>query len=188
MQPWPRNLLKARWYAQRALRRLGVTGVIALGLVVFCVMVYASWIRPSGEELARVRRQLAGVEAQARSGPAARVLMPEEQLRRFEAKLPPKSGIPDAIGSVARIAQAAGVSVEQVDYRPYSEAGQAVMRYEMNFQVTDAYPKIKEFVGKLLAEMPYLAVESLALQRQKVGDPKVEAQIRLSLFFRNVDK
>jgi Tfp pilus assembly protein PilO len=109
-------------------------------------------------------------------------------LLTFDDRLPLKSAIPATIGNIARLAQASGLSIEEADYRPVQESGRPIMRYEMSIQVVDGYAKLKGFMAKLLSEVPNLAIANLTLQRQKVADAKVEAQLRFVMYFRDSDK
>ena len=44
--------------------------------------------------------------------------------------------------------------------------------------------QIRQFVGATLKSMPVASLEGLRFERKKVGDTRLEAQIRLTVYFR----
>ena len=43
---------------------------------------------------------------------------------------------------------------------------------------------VREFLSATLQQMPYAAIDGLRFERKKVGDAQLEAQVRITLFFR----
>ena len=56
------------------------------------------------------------------------------------------------------------------------------MRFQMSLPIKGEYPQIRKYLDSLLAEIPVVSLEHMQLERQKVGDPALEAKIRLALY------
>jgi hypothetical protein len=52
----------------------------------------------------------------------------------------------------------------------------------MSLPLSGEYPKIRRFLSDLRAEIPIVSLEEVEFERQKVGDQKVEAKVRLVIF------
>ena len=56
--------------------------------------------------------------------------------------------------------------------------------YRITLPLRGTYPQIRQFVGSTLKSMPVASLEGLRFERKKVGDTRLEAQIRLTVYFR----
>jgi hypothetical protein len=52
----------------------------------------------------------------------------------------------------------------------------------MSLPLTGEYPKVRNFLSSLRAEIPIVSLEQVEFERQKVGDPKVDAKVQLVIF------
>jgi hypothetical protein len=52
----------------------------------------------------------------------------------------------------------------------------------MTLPVKGTYPQIRKYLAALIADMPALSLQQVQFKRQKVGDPFVDADIRLVLY------
>jgi len=174
----------AIWHMRRLGRLLGVTGIATCLLLTGCALAVFVGLWPLRDDLALVQARLAEAARTPRKPVLQAVPNGNDALREFQAKLPLLTTAPDTLADVQRVAKESGLAIDQAEFRLVRQPGQSIARYEMAFQVNEAYPKVKGFVARLLATVPHVAVEHLAFRRQKVNDAKAETQVRLVAFFR----
>lgn len=163
----------------RALRALGPAGVIAVGILLFCLPLYFSGLAPAQRELEALR---AGA---ARSAPSADAA-PGDGLARFQANFPPAGELADELERVYRLARSAGLDLLQGEYRA-ERVSAGLVPYRIGLPVRGTYPQIRQFVGALLAEVPFASLDALRFERKKTGDAQLDAQVRITVFFRAGD-
>ena len=56
--------------------------------------------------------------------------------------------------------------------------------YRITLPLKGDYGQIRGFIAKTLNELPYVALESVRFERQKVNDPAIDAQLKLVLYLR----
>ena len=158
---------------------LGPAGVAGLGVLVFSAAFYFFTLAPLERELdAQAERQRARTMAPAPSASDG-----AEDLRRFYALFPPTEQLTGELDRLYALARRANVELQQGEYRMEAKsAGPAA--YRISLPVRGAYPRIREFVDATLAEMPIASLDGLRVERRKAGDPVLEAQLRLTLYFR----
>jgi L-lactate dehydrogenase complex protein LldG len=60
-----------------------------------------------------------------------------------------------------------------------AETGTVVTASGPDHPVTGSYPQIRKFIASLLVDLPAISLDGVSFQRQKIGDPQVESQIKL---------
>jgi hypothetical protein len=167
--------------AQRTLRRLGAAGVVGIGVTFACLPFYFSSVRPAERELQA--RRIAAEQAHARSN-IQNVSAPRTaDLGRFYQAFPAMDRLPDELERLYGLARAARLDPSQGEYR-LEQRGAGLASYRITLPLRGAYPDIREFLSATLQQMPYAAVDGLRFERKKVGDAQLEAQVRVTLFFR----
>ncbi|MGB8694692.1 MAG: hypothetical protein WCD08_14395, partial [Steroidobacteraceae bacterium] len=58
-------------------------------------------------------------------------------------------------------------------------------RYRMTFPVHTTYPKLRDFMDRTLVALPAVAVDGVRIERKKVGDEEVDAELKFSAFVRS---
>jgi hypothetical protein len=110
---------------------------------------------------------------------------PEQGVMRMVEQFPTRAQMPVVLGQVLQQAQAAGIELAkgQYSYRPAtpSELG----RYELDFPVTGQYPAIRDFINRILTNVPAAGLHKLIIQRKVVGDPQVNADVHFIIFVRD---
>jgi hypothetical protein len=163
------------------LRALGAAGVVGIGVLFACVPFYLSSIRPAERELQA--RRLALEQSRARS-PLQTVAAPRgDDLRRFYQAFPAMDRLPDELERLYGLARAARLDLSQGEYR-LEQRGAGLASYRITLPMRGSYPDVREFLANTLTQMPYAAVDGLRFERKKVGDAQLEAQVRITLFFR----
>jgi hypothetical protein len=163
---------------QSWLRALGAAGVLGIGILLFCAAYAVSAVLPAERALAAERL------AAARGGSSQRVPAdPREALRRFYGLFPELAALPEEVARLFDLARTAGLELEQGEYRLESRA-EGLQAYRVTLPVRGSYAQIRAFVGALLAQLPSASLDALRFERRKAGEARLEAQLRLTLYFR----
>jgi len=164
------------------LHALGPAGVLGIGVLIFCVPFYLSAVRPVERELQAQRSAAERLRTRAPFQPVSGGGRAEE-LRRFYGLFPPVEKLPDELERLYGLARAAKLELLQGEYRLEKPlAGMA--SYHVTLPIRGTYAQIRQFVGAALKDMPIASLDALRFERKKVGDPQLEAQLRLTIYFR----
>lgn len=164
------------------LRALGPTGVVGLGVLIFCIPFYLSAVRPAEQELGAQRSIAERLRSRTPFQPVASDGRAEE-LRRFYNLFPPLERLPDQLEQIYGLARAAKLELLQGEYR-LEKPPVGLAFYRITLPLRGTYPQIRQFVGATLKSMPVASLEGLRFERKRVGDTRLEAQIRLTVYFR----
>lgn len=174
-----------RWASNYWLRRVGLPGVLALGLLVMCPAFYFSAIRPAQARLDLAQQRVAALQAQAslssKSFSGAR-LSTEEQLAEFYRKFPLEWQSPQWLEKLVTLAASSGLRLNDGEYKATPDKAGRLVRYQMSLKVQGSYPQIRQFLTDLPGALPIVALENVQFERQKVGDTDVDARIKLVLY------
>lgn len=173
---------------------IGVAGVTGIGLLLFCLSLFFGHLLPMQNELSRLeseRETLAATRAAtAAANPVATTVAnpaataaaqgPTAASARAERPLLPLSAAPEQLKQLNALATRHGIVIERATYQMKDQAGQT--RLEVSMPLNLSYPVLRAYLRDVLA-MPTAVLEELMLQRGKVSDAMVEAQLRLSFGF-----
>ncbi|MBS0394466.1 MAG: hypothetical protein JSR54_07540 [Proteobacteria bacterium] len=162
------------------LSRTGRTGLAGLGLLIAAGAFYASTHVPVAAEVGTLREELASARREAALGSARSAAEPGHVLRA----LPARTDMPAVLGVLIKQAEAAHLSLDAGKYEMAATKSGEVVRYKLSFPVTGQYPQIRAFLDATLVALPAAAISELSFERKSVGDPTVEANIRLTVFTR----
>ena len=101
------------------------------------------------------------------------------------ASLPPRADAPNVVAKILEEAKAAGVDLPRGQYEYVPARDGVAARYRMTFPVRASYPRIREFMDRTLVALPAVAVEGLRIERKKVGDDSVDAELKLAAYVRS---
>lgn len=166
----------------RALEALGAAGVIGVGVLIFCVPFYVSAVRPVERELQAQRQAVERLRGRAAFQPVSNGGRAEE-LQRFYGLFPPLERLPDQIERVYGFARAANLELLRGEYR-LEKLTSGMALYRITLPIRGSYPQIRRFVDSMLKNMPFASLDTLRFERKQVGDPQLEAQISLTVYFR----
>ena len=163
---------------RRVLDALGAAGVAGVGVLLFCGAFYFNWLAPAAAELERRSAAAAkGVPAQAmRDDPAA-------ELERFYSRFPSVERLPGELDTLYAHAKQSQVQLLQGEYR-MAPAGGPLAAYHVTLPVRGNYPQLRQFVGRVLQDMPTTSLDALRFERKKAADAQLEAQVRLTIYLR----
>jgi hypothetical protein len=109
----------------------------------------------------------------------------EEGIGKVMAALPTRDQIPAVIGMMLQQAQQSGVELETGHYAYSPPKAGGVGRYELEFPVKAAYPRVRDFINRTLTEVPSAGLDKLHIERKVVGDTVVSADVRFAVFVRS---
>jgi len=166
---------------RKSLRRLGLAGVLGAGVLLACLPFYFSSVRPAERELQA--RRVAAEQAHARASIQTVSAPRGADLGRFYQAFPAMDRLPDELERLYGIARASRLDLSQGEYR-LEQRGPGLASYRIALPLRGSYPDIRGFLSDTLQQMPYAAVDAVRFERKKVGDTQLDAQVRITLFFR----
>jgi hypothetical protein len=166
---------------QAWLRSLGAAGVVGTGVLFACLPFYLSSVRPAERELSA--RRLVAEHARSRSALQTVSAPRTDDLQRFYQAFPAMDRLPDELERLYGLARASHLDLYQGEYR-LEQRGAGLASYRITLPMRGGYPDVREFLSATLKQMPYAAIDGLRFERKKVGDAQLEAQVRVTLFFR----
>jgi hypothetical protein len=167
---------------QEWLQELGSAGVLGVGVLIFCVPFYFSAVRPAERELQAQRSVAERLRTRTPFQPVSSEGRAEE-LRRFYGLFPTLEKLPDELERVYALARAAKLELLQGEYR-LERPPFGIAFYRITLPIRGTYPQIRQFVGATLKTMPIASLDGLRFERKKAGDTQLEAQVRLTIYFR----
>ena len=180
------TLARIHSYTNRALaesayrlRRVGATGLAGIALVVAALVLFIANNLPQSTAVAALKAQILRLaplgHAPVAATPGGTVL----------AALPKRDDAPTVVGKVFAQAAAAGVELSRGQYEFVPSRDGVAARYRMTFPVHTTYPKLRDFMDRTLIALPAVAIEGLRVERKKVGDEEVDAELKLSAYVRS---
>ena len=174
---------RVHWWLRQTVDRHGWPAMLGAVLLFGCAIFYLAVVVP--------------IERQLGDSPAATSAMPtsgakggkpsERDLRKaltaFYGYFPDRQALQVHLAEIHLAAQRAGVSLRRADYRVVETDTGRLRQYRIVVPVTDTYPRIRQFVSALLSAVPMASLDGLSLQRRRVSDATVEAELQVTLFF-----
>lgn len=157
------------------LDRLGIPGVLAAGLLLFCLSFYAGAVAPAADALAALGKDVDRLQAQ-------RAAAPKKGAGTVAAKpLPSNGGAVELVTRIGDIGERNGFPMERASFRQIDEG--KVRRIEIALTLKGGYPALRRFLHEASEASPVATIDSLSLRRATRSDPAVETQLTLSYFF-----
>ena len=164
------------------LRRLGVFGVLGIGVALACAGFWMSALKPIQNEVAAQRLALERLRARTPYQPVSSGGRLDE-LRRFYNLFPPAAQLTDELERLHRLARRAGLELAQGEYRlERREAG--LWSYRITLPVRGGYPQLRGFLAAVLKDMPAASVDGLRFERKRAAETLLDAQVRVTLHVR----
>ena len=167
------------------LQRLGPLALAGIALLFAAFVMVFSMLMPMQQRASELQAALA--TAVRHPSLEARSAQTTTSANAFVARLPLRTDLPLVLATVLQQARAAGLSLDQGAYDMSSGKSKRVGRYVISLPVQGTYPQLRRFVDATLLAVPAASVESLRLAREKVGSATVTAEIKFTVFVREVD-
>jgi hypothetical protein len=187
-----RLLLRLRLVA-RANPLLVVAGLIFLGCAAALAWTIHESIQLDTERdalvAARAARQAAAATA-ASAAPAAQPATPPAEsvdpLEAFYTALGPRRYAEQQVRTLFTLAAKNGLSLSQGEYKTGYDRNARVTTYQVNLPVKGSYGAIWQFAMGALRAIPFASLDDISFRRDAIGDPAVEARLRLTLYLKDV--
>ena len=161
---------------RRFLESLGPAGVAGLGVLLFCVPFYFSALAPAQADVERrIANQKFAVKENSKE--------PDAELERFYNRFPRLERLHGELEALYGHARASQVQLLQGEYRLESHAG-GLTAYHVTLPVRGSYPQLRQFVGRVLRDMPTASLDALRFERKKAADAQLQAQVRITIYLR----
>lgn len=167
---------------EAGLRKLGVAGVLGIGVLLACAGLWFSGVEPLENEISAQRLAAERLHARTPYQPVSSDRRAEE-LRRFHGLFPSREQLTDELERVHRLARGAGLELAQGEYRLERRAA-GLSPYRITLPVSGTYPQLREFLSAVLKTMPAASIDALRFERKRAADTQIEAQVRLTLHVR----
>jgi len=176
------------WWALKLwVQRLGVAGVVGLGLCAFAVMFYFSAVVILQEEQAQVLEELEMSRSLAEGGTASSAIVPRtpaEQLSDFYAVFPPVKAVPEVLRKIIQLAERQNLVLRAGKYHVIDDHTGRLVRYEVSFPIVGPYPNVRQFLRAVLAEVPSAALDKVDVQKNMADGAHAKTTVSFTLFSR----
>lgn len=167
--------------------QLGWQGMSGIALLAVAGMFLMLALNPLEQETSFRHSRL----DMARSKSAMEARMPgaggqQKELDAFFNSLPAEQEITDILAAIAVAAEVSGVELKQAEYH-LDNKNKPRVEYGLFFPVQGGYANIRHFVSRVLADHPAIALDQINMQRDRIDDYILKAEIRLTLFLRPGD-
>lgn len=167
---------------QKLLRLLGVWGVAAVGILIACAVFYVSALRPAESGLQERRSAIQSLNTRSPLRPAAgdaRV----DNMQRFHEMFPSVQNLDREVEKLWVLATEYKIDLQSAEYRMES-GNPGLIRYRVTLPLRANYVQLRLFVDTILKTIPTISIDGLRFERKKISDTQLEAQIRLTFYFR----
>ena len=174
---------RAAWTVKRASIKLRWPGLAGLGLVLFTAALTTLGIQPERRRLHALNDEVANISSRlGQRGAVNASASGRSQLSNFYAFFPLTENVPELLGRIHRAAMQNQLLLKKGEYKLSREAEFRLARYEVTLPVSGDYARVRGFVNDVLEAVPSAALDELALKRESVDQPELEARVRFSLF------
>jgi Tfp pilus assembly protein PilO len=163
----------------------GWPGAAGAGVLAASLAFHFSAVQPAQQRLDSALADARSLDERiAHAGQILRrgTLPLDQQLAAFYRIFPSERDATVWIGKIAAIARRDGLSLQQADYKTERDPTGRLTRLRMSLPLQGEYPTIRRFLSDLRAAIPIVSLEQVQFERQKVGDPQVEAKVSLVIF------
>lgn len=163
------------------LHTVGRAGIAGIALLLLAAVTYVAVVIPLHEDVAALRAEVAQTQARmtGRLSPAERRDM---ALSSFYGYFPRADSSPLWLGKIYGAAKETGVRLASGEYEFQRVEGLRLGRYRMSLPVHGSYEQVRDFVATVLQEVPAASLDDIALRREDIGSPELEARLRLTLY------
>ncbi|MGJ7917496.1 hypothetical protein ACI48D_18720 [Massilia sp. LXY-6] len=117
---------------------------------------------------------------------AAVPAQPGDELDAFYAALGPRRYAEQQVKTLFALAAKNGLSLSQGEYKSAYDRNARVHTYQVNLPVKGSYGAIWQFAMGALRAIPFASLDDISFRRDTIGDPAVEARLRLTLYLKDV--
>ena len=166
-----------KWTLYRLNNRMSRVTWLASGLIALAIFAYYLMVNPQIKKLQALKIQAS--QASQLHAPINQANHLDNYVNQFPALTQRASKVDDLMALVAQHQ----LQLDEVSYKTEANNDAALSRYMLTFSVFASYPEIHQLLNDILTQMPFVAIESLQLNRENVLDEMVESRIQLIFYF-----
>lgn len=178
--------MNPQWQMRWLMRRMGWPGAASLGLLLMALVILVVGILPMQQELSGLRQQLAQKPKHAVK--KAPVISSDELLTKdlalFEQRFLTIDHLSAQLDVLFKLSEKHGLAVDKGQYALAERAAGALRRFEVTLPVSGNYQQVRALVLEALEKIPAAALLDMNLEREKITDGRVKANLRFVLFVR----
>ena len=163
---------------QYRLTRLGWSGAGGIAALFAAAIVAFTLLLPAHQSVVALRAELS--KAAVPFGHHSTSLSGDSLV----ATLPTRMQMPAVLGQVLAQANKAGVALDEGRYSYSPPKAGTLGRYTFEFPVSAPYPAVRDFIDRTLVAIPAVGLDKLRIERKKVGDTAINAEIGFVVFVR----
>lgn len=173
---------------------LGVAAVLLLSAATLAWLMHALFLEQREREAlqARAAQISAQISAQmsraAQTPPAGGAMVapaapvPLDNLDAFYAALGQRHNAEQQVRTLFDLAAKNGLVLSQGEYKSAWDRNARVHTYQVNLPVKGSYAAIWQFALAALRAIPFAALDDISFRRDSIGDPVVEARLRMTFY------
>jgi len=166
---------------ERSLRRIGLAGIAAIGVLLACAAFWASAIFPLSERLHAARADARALQARL-TATGGKAHTAEGGIEAFYGFFADGKTAADRLETIFGLAAKAGIELDKGSYRYNGTVGERLVRYEVSLPLRGSYAQIRRFLASVLNEIPVASLDRVGFEKKRIGDEKVEANVIFTLF------
>jgi Tfp pilus assembly protein PilO len=177
-------MIPLRWHLRQWTRTLRWQGLAGSVLVVAAVVSYFAAIDPARTRIRQLKDETQSVRASRSSVDAAKPVVAgrEPWLQQFYGQLPPQASAPEWLRILFSAASAHSLRLERGQYKLTVDKSGQLLEYEIVLPVRGNYVQIRKFLADALEKIPAAALDEITIKREAIGDSRINASIRFTLF------
>ncbi|WP_426193636.1 hypothetical protein [Massilia sp. DWR3-1-1] len=103
-------------------------------------------------------------------------------LAQFQQVLGERRDVEQQVGTLFALAAKSGIVLNQGEYKSASVREGGFGTYQVNLPVRGSYGAIWQFAMAALRAIPFASLDDISFKRDSIGQPGVEARVRLTLY------
>lgn len=161
---------------------LAAAGLLAAVMLSFAWLPHAIWALEAarGASLAQPGHALVVNAAPAAPAPAPKAA--PDNLAQFYAALGQRRYAEQQVKTLFGLAAQNGLTLAQGEYKAGYDRNAQVYTYQVKLPVKGSYAAIWKFALGALRAIPFASLDDIGFRRDAIGDPQVEARLRLTFY------
>lgn len=142
-----------------------------------------AWLVPARDALEQERELARRAAAQPPPAPPAPpVASADANLALFYDSLGQKRYVEQQVKTLFGIAAKTGLVLRQGEYKSGYDRNAKLHTYQVNLPVQGSYGQVWQFAMLALRAIPFASLDDISFKRDTIGQAKVEARLRLTLY------
>lgn len=173
------TIAQAKWSVSRTAESLSLLSKLGIFLLLGTLLTYFFAYQPLTSKLASLEQS-----SRQNHSPALAKTAPDASVNQYIAAFPSLTTRASKLNELVEIAKLQELLLNEVTYKTEANVHQPLNRYQVELSILASYPETHRFISAVLEKMPFVAIESLNLNRGNVLDEAVEARIQFTFYFK----